>query len=1114
MANRFNRYRAAASPRAFRRAWLLVTRGLRSLETDWWPSALGKRSALQKLPALNNRLAPLLTILAASVLVTLGSSNDASAQYFSFGKNRVQYDRINWEYIETDHFDVYYDGELSELGRYAALNAEESYRTVAQLLQYSAVRRIPLIIYGNHDDFGVTNAVELPDYVEGIGGVTELYKNRIAVPFTGDYRAFDHVVRHEIVHALLNDLFYAGTFQSLIQKNIRFPIPAWFNEGLAEFVAAGWTSDADQFIGEAVLSDNLPPIELLTGAFAYKGGQSVWDYIAAQYGTQKIGEIVHVFRMTHSVDAAFRRTTGLSLREHSVRWRESLKQIYFPEVAARDNIEYIARRVVYDRNAYHSSPALSPRGDRIAYLSSRSGLFDLYVQRVNTGVRTRLIRGQVSTSFESLPILSPGISWSPDGRRIAVAVKTGKNDAITVVDVITGRSRAFRVSGVDQILSISWSPAGEQIAMAATNGARSDLYVMDLESNELKNFTNDWYSDHEPSFSPDGSKIVFHSDRENPGETTEVAVTGPEAGTQFDLFELDVATGQVTRLTNTPEVSEHTARYAGSGSKILFVSAENGIENLYELDSSAGINRPVTNLLVGISQMALSSDGSRAALVSFRRSSPAIYVLANPLDRIVDEELLTPNVYAQRKQGPGKISAPASVLAVASVLRENPFLRDAVDSESRRNVPVSEDPWAMRLEHAPPIASRDTSRFVSVGFPDQTGPTFSLDYEGEERPIEISAAKRYRLRFSPDLAYGTAGYDVLYGVQGVTQMVFSDLLGDHRFTLSTNLLIDLRNLDYEAAYHHLPRRTDWTIAAFQSSRLLRRTSGSAFTYDRFRQVGLSLKSAYPLDKFRRIEGKVSFVRASQSDIAVSAEPARTRSVASLGVAYVRDLTTPGLLGPTRGKRLGLSVAGSPVPFGSSGLRFANFVLDSRIYETFRSDYTIALRFSGGLSFGRDRQKFYSGGVANWANRRFDVVNGFPINDVSDFVFATPVLPLRGADLNQLNGGAFGLVNLEMRFPLFTARAFTPTALLPLYRLHGAAFLDIGSIYSSSEEDQRFNFFQENEAGEREFDDLFAGMGVGLRTIVLGYPLRFDVAWPYNGNVFGDRQYYLSVGFDF
>ncbi|MCB0719039.1 MAG: PD40 domain-containing protein [Bacteroidetes bacterium] len=1039
---------------------------------------------------------------------------DAAAQYFTFGKNRVQYNVIEWDFVETQNFDVYFDHSLAELGHYAAESAERSYAEVVQLLRYRATKRIPLIIYGNHDDFGVTNAVELPDYSEGIGGVTELYKNRIAVPFTGDYREFDHVVRHEIVHALINDLFYAGTVQSLIQKNIRFPIPAWFSEGLAEYTAVGWTVESDRFISEAVLSDNLPDVDRLEGAFAYRGGQSFWDYIATQYGRQKIAEILFLFRASHSLDAAFQNATGLTVAELSARWKQSLREIYFPEVAARENLDYIAREIVGDRNAYHTSPSLSPRGDRIAYLSTRSGLFDLYVQRIAGGPRVRLIRGQVSTSFESLPILSPGISWSPDGRYVAVAVKTGRNDAITVVEVSTAQSKAYRVTGVDQILSIDWNPRGDQIAMAATSGARSDLYILSLASGESRNLTNDWFSDHEPAFSPDGRSLVFHSDRGAATNSADArskpeAQAGPVAGMPFDLYTIEIDSGKLTRLTNTPAVSEHTARYAGSSSSIVFVSDENGIDNLYLYSRLDGRVRPITNLLVGISQMAMSADGSRVALVSFKRTQPAIYVLNNPAERRIDEDRLVPNVLDERRRPGGGPQAPASVLASASVVRQNPFLRDAAEHVSRpdRDASLAEG----RSEH---VISPDDDMEVSVSLPPQIQSRIVRRTPDPTVAPDPSRPMPYKLRFSPDLVYGTAGYDVLYGVQGVTQAVFSDLLGDHRFTVSTNLLIDLRNLDYVAAYHYLPRRTDWTGAFFQRSRLLRRTLDSLLTYDRFRQVGLTVGASYPLDKFRRFESQLTFVRASQADITVAPQPPVSRAVAYGVLSYIRDITTPGRLGPIRGKRFGASIAGSPVGIGSRGLSFGTVLIDSRFYETFRKDYTLAFRFSSGTSFGRDGQKFYSGGVQNWINREFDALNGFPIDQLSDFVFASPVLPMRGADLNRFNGGTFGLVNLELRFPLITARAFAPTALLPLYRLHGVVFVDAGSVYSSEGGDGQFDIVKRNEQGERELDDVFAGTGVGLRTMLLGYPLRFDVAWPYDGRRLGRRHYYFSIGFDF
>ncbi len=206
---------------------------------------------------------------------------------------------------------------------------------------------------------------------------------------------------------------------------------------------------------------------------------------------------------------------------------------------------------------------------------------------------------------------------------------------------------------------------------------------------------------------------------------------------------------------------------------------------------------------------------------------------------------------------------------------------------------------------------------------------------------------------------------------------------------------------------------------------------------------------------------------------------------------------------------------SPTSISGTQTQFAMLLGDARFYTSFGGGrYSFAVRTSGGASFGPDPQLFYSSGVQNWINRDFDDTNGFPITEVSDFVFALPVLPLRGYDINTRNGSYFGLLNAEFRFPLVAALLPGPIPLLPLYNIQGTAFLDAGSIWGGRGADRRFNVFHRNDAQERVFDDLLVGTGFGLRTILLGYPVRLDYAWPFDGQRFGKREVYFSIGLDF
>jgi hypothetical protein len=99
------------------------------------------------------------------------------------------------------------------LAKFSAIALEDALISIQSLFNYSITARIPIIIYASHNDFQQTNVVNI--YLsQGIGGVTELFKNRIVIPFQGDYSQFRHVLHHELIHGVINDMFYGGSVQT------------------------------------------------------------------------------------------------------------------------------------------------------------------------------------------------------------------------------------------------------------------------------------------------------------------------------------------------------------------------------------------------------------------------------------------------------------------------------------------------------------------------------------------------------------------------------------------------------------------------------------------------------------------------------------------------------------------------------------------------------------------------------------------------------------------------------------------------------------------------------------------------------------------------------------
>ena len=157
----------------------------------------------------------------------------ASCSWAQFGQNIVQYDGFTWSFIKSAHFDIYFTEHGYGHAEFAAIEAEKAYQNISERLLGDLKDRVSIIIYNSHNDFQQTNVLDSYLY-EGIGGVTELFKNRVVIPFDGSNKEFAHVIHHELVHAFINDNMYGGNLQSLLNSTIQFEIPGWMNDGLAE----------------------------------------------------------------------------------------------------------------------------------------------------------------------------------------------------------------------------------------------------------------------------------------------------------------------------------------------------------------------------------------------------------------------------------------------------------------------------------------------------------------------------------------------------------------------------------------------------------------------------------------------------------------------------------------------------------------------------------------------------------------------------------------------------------------------------------------------------------------------------------------------------------------
>ena len=123
----------------------------------------------------------------------------------------------------------------------------------------------------------------------------------------------------------------------------------------------------------------------------------------------------------------------------------------------------------------------------------------------------------------SRPIMSP--AWSPDGAKVAYVSFESERAQIFVQEVATGeRERVANFPGING--APAFSPDGGRLAMTLSKDGNSEIYVMDLANRRLRRVTNNPAIDTEPAWSPDGRSMVFTSDRGGKPQVYRVAVAG------------------------------------------------------------------------------------------------------------------------------------------------------------------------------------------------------------------------------------------------------------------------------------------------------------------------------------------------------------------------------------------------------------------------------------------------------------------------------------------------------------------------------------------------------------------------------------------------------------
>lgn len=192
------------------------------------------------------------------------------------------------------------------------------------------------------------------------------------------------------------------------------------------------------------------------------------------------------------------------------------------------------------------SPAWSPDGHKIAYVSFENRRAEIYIQDIGTGRRERI---------SAHPGLNGAPAWSPDGKRLAMTLSKDGNAEIYVLNLVTrALERITQNSAIDT--ESTWAPDGQSLVFTSDRGGSPQLYQYFFSSQRVKRLTFEGRYNTRANFSPDGRKLAF--------------VHQAKGG--YRIAVLDLGNGSMQILTGTQQ--DESPTFAPNSGMIVYATTE------------------------------------------------------------------------------------------------------------------------------------------------------------------------------------------------------------------------------------------------------------------------------------------------------------------------------------------------------------------------------------------------------------------------------------------------------------------------------------------------------------------------------------------------------------
>ncbi len=563
----------------------------------------------------------------AIALLILFTTSAVQAQLVPYyGKNNVKYDNFDWKTYKTQHFEIFfYPQAEGHLQRVASM-AESAYDKISADLQHDIEFKIPLIFFKTQSEFEQVNYLQIS---EGILGAAEPVYNRMAFAIDQPSDQLQELIIHELAHVFEFSLLFGGMISPVLKQSP----PLWVMEGFAEYQTGVWNPPDLMIVRDAVMTERLPflsvkedliaPGGVELGRAPYNVGHAAFEFMKEKYGEAAVRQFWFYLKKATLLGSEDVIYSALGVKEETFneQFANYLRERFKNYRDRQSPVDY--GREITLPGKYHQifSQAPSPNGREFIVMTANREDFEFDILKIDaTGKVLDNLTGGFTSSYDYLTTDSysfegRNLTWN-GSQRIAFFARTGKRRSLIVIDASDGDSLKKIKLAVDNAGSPSLSPDGRTVLLTGLVNGQPDLFAVDVETEAVKNLTNNSLYEKTPNWSPDGKWIFYTSRIRSRDQIMRMNPANPNQVEQLTFSEYDSTSPFYDQQTNS----------------VYYAANKNGVYNLYKLDLQTGDKIQYTDVIGGNFSPAVMRDQGkeRIAFTSFFKGQYKFFVMDLP----------------------------------------------------------------------------------------------------------------------------------------------------------------------------------------------------------------------------------------------------------------------------------------------------------------------------------------------------------------------------------------------------------------------------------------------------------------------------------------------------